>query len=115
MGYLNGHGAPAIPIGFWLDYDFGKLYLYTKPYQSSYNSVCISYRYGDLSGVPWDIKRLCCLMTAIQVINMQVFNVKVGLGGDLSGVRNSLISNWQDEINQIYSSHQRMGSVRGLW
>lgn len=103
------------PVGFWIDYEFGKMYLYTKIYQSPYNSVKVSYRYGDLSGVPYDISRLCCLMTAIRVINMQSFNIKVGMGGDISGVKSGLIKGWQNEINEILSSRQRMGSVRGLW
>lgn len=114
-GITGYAGMPVCPVGFWIDYEFGKMYLYTKVYQSPYNSVRISYRYGDLSGVPADISRLCCLMTAIRVINMQTFNIKVGMGGDISGVKNSLIKNWQDEIGEIYSSRQRMGSVRGLW
>ena len=102
--------------GFWIDYPYGKLYIYHIITQTPYNSVRVSYRYGDIeNGVPDDIQRLCCLLTASQVINMQAFNIKVGMGGDISGVKDSMLRAWQDEMNQIWSAHQRAGSVHAMW
>lgn len=109
------------PIGlnmpmFWFDYTFGKLYIRTKFFHQGANSLRISYRYGEpIEDMPDAINRLCCLMTASQVINMQVFNIKVGAGGDISGIKDSLIRTWQDEMNQIWSSYLKIGKVRSLY
>jgi hypothetical protein len=50
-------------------------------------------------------------MTAIQVLNSQFWVIKVGNGGDIGAVRNSMIRLWQDEINELFSSYQRPGRV----
>lgn len=99
---------------FWFDYDYGKLYIRTFLFQSRANSIRISYRYGSDEEVPAAINRLCCLMTASQIINMQVFNTKVGAGGSISGVKDELLRGWQEEMNQIWTSYQRIGSVHSL-
>ena len=69
----------------------------------------------DALDVPSAINRMCCLMTAIQILNMQFFNIKVGASGDIGSVRDSTIKAWQDEINHIKSSYQRSGAVRSLY
>lgn len=69
----------------------------------------------DSLDVPEPISRMCSLMTAIQILNMQMFNVKVGVSGDLGPVRDTVIRSWQDEINMIKTSYQRSGSVRSLY
>ena len=69
---------------------------------------------SDTDYVPAAINRMCCLMTAIQVINMQMFNIKVGAGGDLGAVKDSMIRQWQEEINSIFTSFRRTGSVHSL-
>lgn len=102
--------------GFWFDYHLGRLFIYSILTQTPYNGIRIAYRWGDTdNGVPDDIQRLCCLMTASQIINMQAFNVKVGMGGDISGVKDAMLRGWQEEMNQIWSAHQRGGMVRPMW
>lgn len=109
----DGFGITSGQIGFWFDYPMGKLYLRTRQWQPKANAVRITYRYGQEDGgeVPYGIQRLCALMTALNVLNMQAFNIKVGAGADISGVRDSIARNWQDEMNQLWSSFQRSGSI----
>ena len=103
---------------FSFDYNGGRLILRTFWRQPRYNAVRITYRYGGgedsetgAEEVPYAIQRLCCLMTAIQILNSQFWVIKVGAGGDIGAVRNSMIRLWQDEINEIISSYQRPGRV----
>lgn len=109
----DGFGITAGQIGFWFDYPQGKLYMRTRQWQPRDNALRISYRYGQEEGgeVPYGIQRLCALKTASDVLNMQAFNIKVGAGADISGVRDQLARQWQDEMNQLYSAFQRSGSV----
>lgn len=99
----------------FIDYPYGKVYLRTRLYQQKANAIRVTYRYGLEDPVPSAINRLACLLTAIQVINMQPFYIKVGASGDLGNVRDFMIRNWTDEINSIYSSYQRSGSVHAMW
>ena len=99
----------------FIDYPYGKVYLRTRLYQQKANAARITYRYGIESPIPAAISRLACLLTAIQVINMQPFFIKVGASGDLGNVRDSMIKYWTDEINSIYTSYQRSGSVHTMW
>lgn len=98
----------------WFDYPLGKLYIKTRFFQQRYNALRITYRYGSEDEPPAAITRLCCLMTASQILNMQFYNIKVGMGGDLGGVKDATLRMWQDEMNQIWSSWQRSGSVHSL-
>lgn len=91
-----------------------KLYVWTRLYQTRANSLRISYRYGSTEAVPAAINRLCCLLTATQILNMQFYNIKVGAGGDIDSVRGSMLNGWQNEMNSIWSSYQRSGSVHSL-
>ena len=114
---MSPYGEPDkdnISWNVWFDYPLGKLYIKTRFFQQRYNALRITYRYGSEEEVPAAISRLCCLMTASQVINMQVFNIKVGMGGDISGVKDATLRMWQDEMNQIWSSFQRSGSVHSM-
>ena len=117
--------ASYVPLGddykgklsynIWFDYPYGKLYIRTPPYnQYKANSLKITYRYGSEEPVPAAIKRLCCLMTASQILTMQYFNVKVGVGGDLGSTRNDTLSRWKEEMGEIMSSFQRSGSVHSM-
>lgn len=101
-------------VSFWFDYPSGRLFLRSSAFQMPYNAVRISYRYGSEEEPPASISRLCCLLTASQVITMGVFAIKVGAGGDISGVRQDLQKMWQEEMNSIWSSWQRSGSVHSL-
>lgn len=97
---------------FSFDYKGGRLFLRTFFYQPRYNAVRITYRFGaEDETPPYAIQRLCALMTAIQILNSQFWVIKVGNGGDIGAVRNSMIRLWQDEINELFSSYQRPGRV----
>lgn len=98
----------------WFDYVMGKMYINTRPYQVKANAIRISYRYGSEDEVPEGICRLCSLMTAMNVLNMQTFNIKVGMGGDIAGVKEGQMRAWQDECNQLFTSYQTPGSVRSV-
>lgn len=100
---------------FSFDYKGGRLFLRTFWRQPRYNAVRISYRFGGTEeDLPDAIQRLCCLMTAIQILNSQFWVIKVGAGGDIGAVRNSMIRLWQDEINEIISAYQRPGKVYSM-
>lgn len=111
-----------VPIGdaesginrVYFDYPYGKLYIRTRYFQQRYNALRITYRYGATEPVPAGINRLTSLIVASQVINMSVFNVKVGLGSDIAGIKDQLLANWNDEIGRLYTSFQRSGSVHGM-
>ena len=98
----------------WFDYPMGKLYIRTRYSQHRFNALRISYRYGSEEPVPDGIKRLCCILTASQIVNMQVFNIKVGAGGDIAGIKDALLRTWTEEANAIWSSYQRSGSVHSM-
>ena len=102
-------------MNIWFDYPYGKLYIRMPAYhQYKYNALKITYRYGSEEEVPYAIRRLCSLLTATQILSMQYYNVKVAVGGDLSNVKNDTISMWQTEMNSIWSSFQRSGSVHSM-
>lgn len=113
---LDGeHISNLVFPAFYFDYPMGKLYMRTKLFQRKTNAIRISYRWGsDGADVPYSIQRLCCLKTASQVLNMQIFNIKVGVGGDISGLKEATLRAWQEEMNEIWSSYQRSGSVHML-
>lgn len=105
---------------FWFDYPAGRLFLKTRLLQPKYNSLRITYRYGkdmDTDGeenVPMAINRLASLIVASNIITMDFHSIKVGMGGDVSGLRDQLLNRWAEEISRIYSSYQRSGSVHSL-
>lgn len=101
---------------FTFDYKGGRLILRTHFRQPRYNGLRITYRYGDEEGTepPQGIQRLCCLMTAKQIINSQFWVVKVGTGKDIANVKNSMLKNWDDEMNAIWSSYQRPAKVYSM-
>ena len=100
---------------FWFDHTGGRMFIKRRVFMPAAQSMRISYRYGTPEEeLPSAINRLACLLTAIQVINMQAFNVKLGVGGDITGIKDQMIRGWQDECNTIYASYQRPGSVYSL-
>lgn len=98
----------------WFDYKKGKLYIRQRRYLPQANAVRISYRYGSEEPVPLGINRLCSLLVASRIIVMGVFDIKVGTGGDISGLKNQLLTQWDKEIGILYSSYQRSGSVHSM-
>lgn len=110
--------ADADAIGYsdcmWFDYPRGKMYLRTRLFQAKDNALRISYRYGSTEPVPAGINRLCSLIVASKIIVMSVYDTKLGMGGDISGVKNQLLNEWKEEIGELYSSFQRAGTVHSL-
>lgn len=98
----------------YIDHQYGKLYIRSPYTVRRYNACRITYRYGSEEPVPAAIRRLCSIIVASQVINMSVFYLKVGIGGDISGIKDQLISNWAEEQGRIFSSFQRAGSVHSM-
>lgn len=115
---INTNEPPTGPtdrhVSFWFDYPMGKLYIRTHIFQRRPNALRISYRYGSTEPVPEGIRRLCELEAATRVLTGSIFDIKVGMGGDISGVKDSLLRNWAEEKAQLYSSFQRSGSVHSL-
>lgn len=99
----------------WFDNHAGIMYVRSRLITPRFNSIRISYRYGRDEPVPEAVRRMCVLMTCIQILRSQPFYVKVGQGGDISQIRRELIDGWQSEINDIRSAYQRTCSVVGLW
>ena len=99
---------------FWVDSTNGRIFLRTSMFQTPYNAAKITYRYGSEEPVPEEIRRLASLMVADKVITMGIFNIKVGTGGDISGIKQELHNMWTEEIGSIMSGWQRCGSVHSL-
>lgn len=99
---------------FSFDYEDGRLIIRDPFFTMKGMGLRISYRYGSSEEVPAAIERLCTLMTASQILTQSFWMVKVGLGGDISGIKEQIIRTWTDEMNQIWSSFQRSGSVYSL-
>ena len=100
---------------FWFDERGGRLFIRLRYLQPRFNALCISYRYGSEEPPPAGVKRLCNLIVASQVLNMDFYSVKVGMGGDISGFRDQALTRWGDEINRLYSSYQRSCSVHSMY
>ena len=99
---------------FWFDREEGTMHLRYRYLQPKKDSVCISYRYGSDAPIPAGIKRLCNLIVATDVLTMDFYSVKVGMGGDISGLRDQALSRWDKEIGRLYSTYQRPGVPRSL-
>ena len=98
----------------WFDRKRGRLFLRTYLFQVRPNALRISYRSGSTGKPPVGINRLCSLIVASQVMNMQSFNIKIGMGGDISGIKDQQLKAWAEEINNLYASFQRSSSVHSL-
>ena len=100
----------------YIDYQYGKVYIRTRLYQNKENAIRISYRYGkDVEDLPAAINRAACLLTAIDIIVMQPFYIKVGASGDIGQARKEMLDRWEKKIGEIYSAYQRPGSVHKMW
>ena len=95
----------------WFDYPKGRLFIRTGMRTPSTNSIRISYRHGLDEPVPYAISRACVLMTAMGVLDNQMFSVKLGMGGDISGIKREIRQAYQEEINDIFTSYQTSGAV----
>ena len=106
--------SDALNNTFWFDRPNGRLFLKRRVYMPAAQAMRISYRWGSEEEIPSAINRLACILTACQVMNMQAFNVRLGTGGDITGIKDQMIKGWQEEANTIYASYQRPGSVYSL-
>lgn len=105
---------PTRSPNVWIDYKMGKVYLRTRMYQQKANAVRISYRYGSTEPVPMTVMELCTLIVASNIVNMGVYDIKVGLGGDIAGIKEQYLARWDDRIGKLYSSIQMPGSVHSM-
>jgi len=107
--------ADVLNNTFWIDHSNGRLFIKRRVYMPAAQAMLISYRWGSpTEELPPAINRLACIMTAAQVLNMQAYNVRLGTGGDISGIKEAMLKGWKEEENTIYASYQRPGSVYSL-
>ena len=107
---LDGFGSL-----FWFDERDGRLFIRYRYLLPRFNAICVSYRYGSEEEPPAMIKRACNLMVAQKILAMDFYSVKVGMGGDISGLRDQAFQRWDDEINKAISAYQRAGSIHSLY
>ena len=117
-GYLTTNMAPNT---FYFDYTGGVLILRLYFMNPRYSAVRISYRYGqepdpetEEYNIPTEVERLCTLMTAIQILTTQFWAIKVGMGGDINGLKDSMVKEMKEEAGAIFSSLQRPSSVYSM-
>lgn len=117
LTYVNIDGTSPSEvqnINTWFDYKKGKLYIRTRLYQVKANALRISYRYGSEDPVPAGINRLACLTVASQILSMDMYSIKMGLGGDVAGIKDQTLNRWNEEMGRLYTSFQRTGSVYSI-
>lgn len=102
-------------INTWFDHPMGKLYIRTRLYQVKPNALRISYRWGSTEPVPAAINELAYLTVASQVLASDMYNIKMGLGGDVAGIKDQVLRKWAERIGYLYTSYQRPGSVHAMW
>lgn len=100
---------------FWVDSEAGRLFFRINVFQPRYNALRITYRWGSEEEPPEAIRRLCTLLTMIQILQTQPFFIKVGQNGDLGMVRQDMIRSWQEESNYIWGSYQRPSAVMSMY
>lgn len=105
-------GAPG--RAWWCDPESGRLFIRMSRFVVRDSSIRVTYRWGSEEPVPEAIRRLCCLMTAGKVIEQGFYDIKTGLGGDVANTREQLLTRWDREIGEIFTSYQRAGSVYSL-
>ena len=57
---------------------------------------------------------MACLTVASQILSMDMYSIKMGLGGDIAGVKDQVLNRWAEEMGRLYTSFQRTGSVYSL-
>ena len=117
----------AVPNTFTIDYEGGRLLIRTfyGGMTPMYDGIRITYRYGEVppegageysvqGQVPDAISTMCALMTAKDILNTQFTLLKVGMGGDIAGIKESMIRNFDAKIAECYTAYRRIGSVHSL-
>lgn len=118
----------AVPSSFSIDYKGGRLLVRTFYGGSTpmYDGVRITYRYGSVppkGAGPYEVEgrvpdAICLLnvyMTAKDILSQQFTVIKVGMGGDIAGIKESMIRFYDAKIGEIKSAFQRIGPVHSLY
>ena len=117
----------AVPNTFSIDHQAGRLLIRTfyGGMTPMYDGIRITYRYGEVpkdpdnpyavqGQVPDAISTMCALMTAKDILNTQFTVLKVGMGGDIAGVKESMIRNFDAKIAECFTAYRRIGTVHSL-
>ena len=116
-----------VPNTFSIDHKGGRLTIRTLygGITPMYDAIRITYRYGlvppegagpyNVQGqVPDAISMLNAYMTAKDIISQQFWVLKVGMGGDIAGIKEAMQRFYDQKIGEIMSSYQRLGGVHSL-
>jgi len=95
----------------WIDEPMGKMYVNTM-LGARGQAFRISYRYGIVDDVPWDIQRACGLLVAVQMIDTDWYATKLGQGGDLGNNVATRKDSMMKEANRILAMNQRATIAR---
>lgn len=99
----------------YCDYDTGRLYMYGRYLQPKDNAIRITYRYGRTEPVPPMISRACALMVGLTLLNEEIYQTRLGTGGDLGSQKNDMKRAMQDEINSTIMCYRRFTPVYSLY
>lgn len=112
---------------FSIDYNAGRLLIRSMwgGYTPKYDSVRITYRYGrvppagageyEVQGqVPDAIVMMNAYMAAKDIVSQQFWVIKVGMGGDIAGIKESMIRFYDSKIAEFRTAYQRLGPVHSM-
>lgn len=99
----------------WIDYDQGTAHIITSYLKPKQDAVKITYRWGSEEPVPALVSRCVALMTALTLLNEDLYMTRLGQGGDLGGQKNDMKRAMQDEINSIIAVYRTTTSVYSLY
>jgi hypothetical protein len=86
---------------FWLDYELGILFIRNSYYPKRF-AVKITYRFGEAS-VPTNIRKICTMMTAVDLWNTDDQSAIVREGGDSVSIQTK-IENAERKIDKLIES-----------
>lgn len=115
------------PNTFSIDYTAGRLLIrsFWGGYQPKYDSVRITYRYGRVppkgaseyevqGAIPDAIVMMNAYMTAKDIVSQQFWVIKVGMGGDIAGIKEAMIRFYDSKIAEFRAAYQRLGPVHSM-
>lgn len=119
---LDNEGRPVANIElFWFDYKRGTIFLKTRLMQQKFNALRVTYRYGnedDSNGekeVPAAVNIATSMMAAKLLLSSDFHSIKVGIGGDISGLRDQAYARWDAYLAEFYLAYRRTGIVKSLY
>ena len=99
-------GAAPYEDDFFVDTEFGHIYLHTTFPNYGRNQIRVTYRYGN-SSVPKDIQEASTKLAAIKVLSALGEEViKTEVPSQPSWM--NLIEKWQEDVENILSYHNRL-------